>query len=193
MRPPWEVRWLGLPLVPFIFTFWVLVLVQGFRKLRKGEGALKERRLVYAMVGTLLLGYLLTPFGADPSGRYFLPLSIAMALGASDLIVGEEPKVPVRLGGWLLLSVLAFNLWGHIQTAIRNPPGLTTQFDAVTQIDHRYDASLIEFLEAEGEERGKQDCAQMRSRIEIQTRPDIVSRGPDGVGNLSVRRQRRSY
>ena len=154
MRPPWEVRWLGLPLVPFIFTFWVLVIVQGFRKIRKGDVAIRGRQPIYGMVATLLMGYLLTPFGADPSGRYFLPLAIAMALGASDLIVGEEPKIPVRLGGWLLLCVLTFNLWGHIQTAIRNPPGLTTQFDAVTQIDHRYDTSLIEFLEEEGEERG---------------------------------------
>jgi hypothetical protein len=154
MRPPWEVRWLGLPLIPVVITFWILVLMQGMFKLRKGEAALAGRLPVYAMVGTLLLGFLLTPFGADPSGRYFLPFAVAMALGASDLIVGEEPKIPARFGGWLLLGVLAFNLWGHIQTATRNPPGITTQFDAVTQIDHRYDSSLIEFLEGEGEERG---------------------------------------
>ncbi len=154
MRPPWEVRWLGLPLVPFVFTCWILVLMQGILKIRKGKVALEGHLPIYAMVGTLIMGFILSPFGADPSGRYFLPFAVAMALGATDLIVGEEPKLPERLGGWLLLSVLVFNLWGHIQTARRNPPGITTQFDTITQIDHRYDSALIEFLEGEGERRG---------------------------------------
>jgi hypothetical protein len=35
-----------------------------------------------------------------------------------------------------------------------NPPGFTTQIDAVTQIDHQYDNELIEFLQTEGENRG---------------------------------------
>jgi hypothetical protein len=154
MRPPWEVQWLGLPLMPFIFTFWILALVQAILRVRRREVTSKDRLPVYTMAGALTLGYLLTPFGADPSGRYFLPYAVAMALGATDLIVGSQLKLPERLGGWLLLSVLVFNLWGHVQTARRNPPGITTQFNAISQIDHRYDSALIEFLEGEGETRG---------------------------------------
>jgi hypothetical protein len=35
-----------------------------------------------------------------------------------------------------------------------NPPGLTTQFDSVTQIDHTYDEILIDFLLENGELHG---------------------------------------
>jgi hypothetical protein len=49
---------------------------------------------------------------------------------------------------------LAFNLWGTVQSAVRNPPGLTTQFDAATRVDHRFDSALIAFLEQNGERRG---------------------------------------
>ncbi len=34
------------------------------------------------------------------------------------------------------------------------PPGLTTQFDVVTQIDHRQDQALMAFLTAQGEQFG---------------------------------------
>ncbi len=50
--------------------------------------------------------------------------------------------------------MLAFNIWGTLQSALRNPPGLTTQFNAVTQVDQSEIDSLIEFLEAEAEYRG---------------------------------------
>jgi hypothetical protein len=47
-----------------------------------------------------------------------------------------------------------FNLWGTVQAVRDTPPGITTQFDAVTQIDHAYDQQLIAFLEEQGEEFG---------------------------------------
>jgi hypothetical protein len=58
------------------------------------------------------------------------------------------------LAGAGLGAVLALNLWGNLGTALRNPPGITTQFDAATQIDHRYDGELIAFLRGHGETRG---------------------------------------
>ena len=54
----------------------------------------------------------------------------------------------------LLGAVLAFNLVGTAQAAFTNPPGITTQFEAITQVDHRYDAALIRFLRAHGGTRG---------------------------------------
>ena len=54
----------------------------------------------------------------------------------------------------LLGAVLAFNLVGTIQAMSTNSPGITTQFEAVTQIDHRYDEELIDFLRARGGTRG---------------------------------------
>ena len=56
---------------------------------------------------------------------------------------------------WILLGVvLAFNLVGTVQAALTNPPGLTTQFETITQVDHRYDAELIDFLRAHRGTRG---------------------------------------
>ncbi len=101
----------------------------------------------------LVVGFITTPFGADPSGRYFIPIAVIMALFAAQAVM----RLRDSYGRWawgLVLIVLGFNLWGTVQAAQRVPPGLTTQFDAQTRIDHRYDFDLIAFLEAEGEMRG---------------------------------------
>jgi hypothetical protein len=50
--------------------------------------------------------------------------------------------------------VLLFNLWGISQAARSNPPGITTQFDPIAQVDHTYLPELIQFLDAEGEMNG---------------------------------------
>jgi len=47
-----------------------------------------------------------------------------------------------------------FNLGATIQCARANPPGLTTQFDPVAQVDTRALPELIAFLRAHGETRG---------------------------------------
>jgi hypothetical protein len=45
-------------------------------------------------------------------------------------------------------------LVGTAQAAWINPPGITTQFEAITQVDHRYDAELMDFLRVHGGTRG---------------------------------------
>jgi len=102
---------------------------------------------------TLAIGFILSPFGADPSGRYFLPLAVILALFVARAVVDWRQ----RWGWWaygLVGLILVFNLWGTAQLAWRTPPGLSTQIDISTQIDRRYDAALIEFLLANGETRG---------------------------------------
>lgn len=101
----------------------------------------------------LVVGFITTPFGADPSGRYFVPTAVILALFAAQAVM----RLRDNYGRWawgLVLIVLGFNLWGTVQAAQRVPPGLTTQFDAQTRIDHHFDFDLIAFLEAEGELRG---------------------------------------
>jgi hypothetical protein len=154
IRPPWEIRWLGLPLIPFILFFWIGVLIFTLRQILQRSYLFLDRVIVLIGVGvTLIVGFLFTPFGADPSGRYFLPLSIILALLAADMIF----KLISKYGKWLYVLVgliLIFHLWGTVQSVMKNPPGLTTQFDAVTQIDHRYDEKLIDFLLENGELHG---------------------------------------
>jgi hypothetical protein len=192
LRPPWEVRWLALPLMPVALAFWLGVIVyvpvriwklnyegtvghNGFnRQDAKGAKVLYIRKnlasfapwlfdlsqarpsgmiLLVLVIFTLVAGFVLTPFGVDPSGRYFLPLAIPLALFAGDLL----RTLRRAWGRWawgLAALILAFNLCGTLESAARFPPGLTTQIDAQTDIDHRADRDLIAFLEAQGETRG---------------------------------------
>lgn len=159
LRPPWEIRWLALPLAPLVLIFWGGVLVFAFKKTvsdlwaARQDAKFSHAPLLSSVVLLVVLGFILSPFGADPSGRYFLPVGVIMALFAAQAvwkwlaIWGRYVWVAVSL-------VLLFHVGGSVQVAYRNPPGLTTQFDAVTQIDHSYDQELIDFLRDQGEVRG---------------------------------------
>ncbi|MGB3703409.1 MAG: hypothetical protein WA997_19270, partial [Anaerolineales bacterium] len=159
LRPSWEIRWLGLPLAPLVLSFWmgafIFAIRKTFRDLKVNfhSGGYSHSPLLSGVIILLVIGFILTPFGADPSGRYFLPIAVVMALFAAQAIWEWQNKwrgyVFTALG-----LVLVFNLWGTIQTVMKTPPGVTTQFDAFTQIDHKYDQELIEFLRAQGEVRG---------------------------------------
>lgn len=151
MRPPWDVTWLLLPFIPFILAFWAWVIWRLYRGLRKPG----PYRTIYAMLGGVLglvvVGFVTTSFGVDPSGRYFLPFAAPLALLAADSILS------VSRSAWqkaLCLFVLVYQLGGTLQSALRNPPGLTTQFDPAVVVDHRYDDQLAAFLRAAGETRG---------------------------------------
>jgi hypothetical protein len=154
LRPPWSVELIAAPLAPIALIFWLVVLTYGVTRLKVHDEARIGRWLLIGVMATLLGGFLLTPFGADPSGRYFLPLAVPLALMAGELFT--TLLIP-RVGGWAyaaLSLVLIFNLWGSAQAASKNPPGITTQFDPIAQVDHSYLPELIEFLDAEGESTG---------------------------------------
>jgi 4-amino-4-deoxy-L-arabinose transferase-like glycosyltransferase len=115
--------------------------------------ASSARPLLWGICATLFLGFVLTPFGGDPSGRYFLPLYLPLFIFTAELLTALRQHV--GRWAWVLLGVvLAFNLAGTVQAAVANPPGITTQFEAITRVDHRYDAELIRFLQAHGGTRG---------------------------------------
>jgi 4-amino-4-deoxy-L-arabinose transferase-like glycosyltransferase len=151
-RPPWSVGWLGLPLLPFVLIFWMAVLWFFYRKLSRNEPGRSEYALLGGVAGTLLAGFLFTAFGVDPSGRYFLPLAVPLALVAAQMILHVPRRAWQTVG--LLALVIGYQLWGTLQCALRYPPGLTTQFYEPSIIDHRADAELIAFLRQQGETRG---------------------------------------
>jgi hypothetical protein len=98
---------------------------------------------------TLAAGFIFTSFGTDPSGRYFLPLWIPFSLLAAAMVDEWIPTTKRKIV--VVCFILFFHGVGIIQCAIKNPPGLTTQFDLKTVIDHRHDEDLIRFLEDNGE------------------------------------------
>lgn len=154
LRPPWEIRWLAAPLLPISLGFWLSVLAHMIRNLSHQNETRSERLVLASIGGALMLGYILTPFGEDPSGRYFLPLSIVLTIFAGGFLTDQSIFPNRWRTGLLILSILIFNLWGTIQAGDRSPPGLTTQFDKATWIDHRYDGELMAFLKKNNERQG---------------------------------------
>lgn len=164
-RPPWEVAWLALPLIPFVLFFWIIVTVLVIKEIFQKDGNDNSKTsapgietkwmhcLFILVILILLTAFVLSPFGADPSGRYFVPLAVPSVLLAGWSVVKLRDRI-----GWiayaLLGVILVFNFWGTVQCAQRFPPGFTTQFYKPAQIDHRFDQALMDFLQQEGESYG---------------------------------------
>ncbi|NMB53192.1 MAG: hypothetical protein GYA15_00695 [Leptolinea sp.] len=152
-RPPWEIRLLGLPLLPFVLTGWGMAIWRFPLLLKKT--ALPYRwnwYMLIASAGALVAGFLFTSFGLDPSGRYFLPLAAPLYLMIASVILSS--KLDWKWQSALIALLVVYHAAGTFQSATKNPPGITTQFDSVSWIDHRYDEPLMEFLRNQGETRG---------------------------------------
>jgi hypothetical protein len=144
MRYPWLAEFV-LPLLGIgALMFYLSAL---------GYAVKRGPRVLWGMIVTLLATFLLTPFGGDPSGRYFLPLYVPLAIFAA-MLLQRIRKQNVIVASLLLTLLLGYNVLGTLQAAAKNPPGITTQFDPVTWIDHARDRELIDFLLANGETHG---------------------------------------
>jgi 4-amino-4-deoxy-L-arabinose transferase-like glycosyltransferase len=152
LRFSWDITgppvWLAVPAL----VLYLGALLYGLR--RGGEGiARSERLILWGICGTLCLGFVLTSFGADPSGRYFLPLYLPLFVFTADLL----GLLLRRIGRWawaVLAAVLIFNLVGTLQAAMTYPPGITAHFNPIAQVDHRHDEELIRFLREHDGQRG---------------------------------------
>jgi 4-amino-4-deoxy-L-arabinose transferase-like glycosyltransferase len=150
LRFPWSVH--GPPLWPGVPALALTLGGLGFA-LRRCREARPGYVLLWGICGTLFLGFVLTPFGGDPSGRYFLPLYLPLSIFTADALTELRERIAHWAGRWawlLLAAVVAFNLVGTTQAALNNPPGLNTQFDPISQVDHSAYDELISFLRAHG-------------------------------------------
>ncbi|MCJ7626663.1 MAG: hypothetical protein MUO76_24490 [Anaerolineaceae bacterium] len=148
-RPPWGIRWLMLPLIPFVNFLWFWILWVYIQKLIKKNRKRVPNLLLFGVICTLTAGFVCTSFGSDPSGRYFLPLGVLLAIIAAEAI--QEITHSTKIQICLITLLIVYQLFSTIQVASENPPGLTTQFDPIAILDHTYDQELIDFLTAEDE------------------------------------------
>ncbi len=149
LRPPWAVRWLALPLAPLALILFFGAIAWAVRRIRSHG----PTRLLWGVCIIVAAAFVLTPFGNDPSGRYFLPLAPLLALFTADLLRRVRTDYP-RVAPLLLGGLLLFNLWGTLDAAFTYPPGITTQFYKVAQVDQRDLPAVIDFLQEHGETRG---------------------------------------
>jgi hypothetical protein len=154
LRPPWGVQFLALPLAPFALAMGLAVMAFAVRRTWRVRAASRAGRgLLLGVCLTLAAAFVLTPFGNDPSGRYFLPCSVVLALLTAEML--SVIKAQRRwLAQTLALGLVTFQAWGILQSAVTFPPGLTTQFDPVAQVDQRDLPAVMEFLRAHGETHG---------------------------------------
>jgi 4-amino-4-deoxy-L-arabinose transferase-like glycosyltransferase len=149
-RPPWNANWLLLPLIPIILAIWVLLIRRTYIFEQKSKST--SLRIWLPSI-ILMVVFVLTPFGMDPSGRYFIPINISLAftVGLWISLGGFQKNIHTLL---ILSALLVYNIGGIIQSAYQSPDGITTQFAPGTSIDHKYDQELIDFLKESSNTRG---------------------------------------
>lgn len=154
MRFPWSSEYFLAPLGIGIVVIMIAATVRlGRNKTLVYKGA---RGLILGMMGLFLIVFVASTFGADPTGRYFLPLMLPLAIMLGTAVTPKTKETePVPTGrslsaykGWLLVAiVIGYQAAGQIAAA-NSPTGFTTQFDLVSHIPNDHDTELIEFLEA---------------------------------------------
>ncbi len=148
LRPPWDVKIIMPYFAPVVVFFWGLVFYQMVRKW--SEISKRCRLFLSILIGVgvfQFLGFVFSSFGVDPSGRYFLPLFIPMAIFAAHGLTSFKSSQFVAI---LFCLVLVFNTLGAFSLALK-PPHLTTQFYAPTRVKSADMPELIRFLEQNGE------------------------------------------
>ncbi len=148
LRPPWTIEWLVLPLIPFVLIGWIWVLWEG-----RTQSNRPARLFMYLPLGLLLIVFVFTPFGVDPSGRYFLPFNVLLPVLAGGIYLQLQGKMRKTFILWMVL-VLVFQIAGTFQSEKNSQTGMTTQFAPNTEIDHSLLVEVGKFLKANNETRG---------------------------------------
>jgi 4-amino-4-deoxy-L-arabinose transferase-like glycosyltransferase len=151
MRFPWSAGYTLLPLAIVPLTTSLAALTTALQVSWHRRRA--EHLLLIGVPGTFAGLYLLSRFGTDPTGRYFLPLAVPLVLWTAAALNLLRTRHP-RLAALLLACLVMYQLLGNIIATIQNPPGLTTQFDPSNRFDNADDHELISFLRSVGITRG---------------------------------------
>lgn len=136
VRYPWATTaWAGTWSILVVLVY-VLILVQSRRK--------PTTKLLWLLLGSVAVIFVLSSFGVDATGRYLLPIVIPLAvLGAIGAFA-----LPRNILLCAISIIIGTNIVGTA-LALRNvPPGLTPQFDPATDFSNAYDNQVIAFLKA---------------------------------------------
>ncbi len=101
LRPSWSLSWTLLPVGLILTTLYLFVLWRATRRAWSGvEPTYTQTALITLLGGwaVLLVAFVLSPFGIDPTGRYLLPLYPLLAVLVSGWLIrlrrGEEFSLP---------------------------------------------------------------------------------------------------
>lgn len=153
VRSSWSAEVLAWPLAPLAVLVYGAAALFQFHQWRVRAERPAGHAVLAGLTATTTLAFVVTPFGSDPSGRYFLPLFLPVALSVAELAHAAQ----ARGRGWavaLMGVVVAYHLAGTVQAALTYPPGLTTQFYPPARVDMRTLPALMDFLHTSGETRG---------------------------------------
>lgn len=152
-RPPWSAEMLAWPLAPLAGLVYGAAALYQIHLARSRAPRPMGHGVLGGLTWTTALAFVFTPFGADPSGRYFLPLLLPVALSVAELARAARAR-----GRWwpaLILGVaVTYHLAGLVQAVFTYPPGLTTQFYPPARVNMRALPALMDFLHAVDETRG---------------------------------------
>lgn len=176
LRFPWLADYFLLPVGALVALVYMLAV---YRLSRYNVLQPDARALVLGMIGLFGLIFVASSFGADPTGRYFLPLALPLGIVLGTLVEGlfvwtqpdslqhQVSDAPLlegeRLGTQaqrtrsvvsllpiaLVALVIGYQAAGQMAAAT-TPPGFTTQFDPVSHLPNDHDAELVAFLETNG-------------------------------------------
>lgn len=141
LRPPWGINIIGKFFFPFIILFWTLMI---YLLIKKKINPLKEYKIFLPLIGIIILviiGFIFTSFGIDPSGRYFLPFVFPLSIFAGYAIT----RINNKLFNLLAMFTIVFQIYGSFISGSQ-APYITTQFYAPAQVNHSKILELEEFL-----------------------------------------------
>ncbi len=152
LRYPWSGNYFAFPLSALVLVVYAGLL--GYAIRRRAPRMVPEGRAYLAAMGVGFCAlFVLSTFGTDPTGRYFLalipPLTVLVAATLDHLRLERR-----ALARGIAVGLLAFALLGNSVAAVRQPPGFTTQFDPISHIPHDHDQELMDFLRANQLTRG---------------------------------------
>ncbi len=151
LRPPWSARLLAAWLAPWVVVAYGLAWTAWWRLERRTAPG----RLVLAIAGANVAAFVLTRYGADPSGRYFLPLAhmSAVVLGCSLARLMRARGAMARWAPGVMLVVLLYSLVGTWEEA-RAPGPFQTTFQPYVRVAEEDVRALSRFLLDHGERYG---------------------------------------